>query len=51
VRLDYPMGLLRGAFGVSRSGRHAWLSRGPSARVLEDERLKVVHGKRPVIPS
>jgi putative transposase len=41
VRLDYPIGLLCRAFGVSRSGFHVWLNRAPSPRAQEDERLKV----------
>jgi putative transposase len=51
VRLDYPMGLLCRAFGVSRSGFYAWLNRAPSPRKQEDERLtvaiKAVHVQTP----
>ena len=36
----YPMRILCRVLGVSRSGYYAWRTRKPSARMLEDERLR-----------
>ena len=38
-RSIWPVAWLCEALGVSRSGFHAWLARGPSARALADEAL------------
>lgn len=40
-RLRYPTVTMSRVFNVSRSGFYAWLSRKPSRRSQEDERLKV----------
>lgn len=37
----YPISLMSRVLDVSRSGYYDWLARGPSARALQDERLKV----------
>ena len=38
-RTVWPLSRLRGAPGVSRSGFHAWLTRRPGRRALDDERI------------
>jgi putative transposase len=38
----YPKALMCRALGLSRSGHHAYLTRGPSARELDDQRLDVL---------
>lgn len=38
-RFVWPVAWLCEALGVSRSGFHAWLRRGPSARTIADEEL------------
>ena len=38
-RSVWPVAWLCEALGVSRSGFHAWLHRGPSARTIVDEKL------------
>ncbi len=38
-RTIWPLSWLCGALGVSRSGFHAWLTRPPGKRALEDERI------------
>ena len=38
-RAIWPLSWLCGALGVSRSGFHAWLTRPPGKRALEDERI------------
>ena len=40
-RLHYPTITMSRIFNVSRSGYYAWLSRKPSRRTQEDERLKI----------
>jgi len=40
-RLQFPVTTMCRVFSVSRSGFYTWLSRKPSRRTLEDERLKV----------
>lgn len=40
-RLEYPVEVMARILDVSRSGFYAWLGRPPSARTLEEERLKV----------
>ncbi len=39
---NYPMALMCRALGLSRSGHHAFSTRGPSRRVLQDQRLDVL---------
>jgi putative transposase len=39
---NYPKALMCRALGLSRSGHHAFTTRGPSRRDLEDERLDVL---------
>jgi len=39
---NYPKALMCRALGLSRSGHHAFTTRGPSRRALEDQRLDVV---------
>ena len=39
---NYPKALMCRALGLSRSGHHAFTTRGPSHRALEDERLDVL---------
>ena len=39
---NYPKALMCRALGLSRSGHHAFTTRGPSRRELEDERLDVL---------
>ena len=38
----YPKALMCRALGLSRSGHHAFRTRGPSRRALEDQRLDVL---------
>lgn len=40
-RRDYPVAVMARVLNVSRSGFYAWLTRSPSARARQDERLKV----------
>lgn len=41
-RQRYPVELMARVLGVSRSGFYGWLSRPPSARSLEDKKLKLL---------
>ena len=41
-RTVWPLSQLCGALGVSRSGFHAWLTRRPGRRALDDERIAPV---------
>ena len=47
-RLEYPVAAMAQVLEVSCSGFYAWLGRPPSARTLEDERLKVAISAAPV---
>ena len=41
---NYPKALMCRALGLSRSGHHAFRTRGPSRRDLEDQQLDVLVG-------
>ena len=43
----WPLSWLCSALGVSRSGVHAWLTRKPSQRAIDDERI----GAEPMAPA
>src|ERR1700693_5777935 len=41
-RLGYPKALMCRALGLSRSGHHAYSTRGPSRRALKEQQLDVL---------